>query len=121
MIELIKLSVYAIAVAVVCHEATHYLYAWAFHRNPRFRWVGFDEGGFAVDHDAGERLTFEDWLIHAGPLINGVALAVGWAIVIGAWPPLWAWLGWGTYTLVGAPNDLSFREVHDDSVSVGDS
>lgn len=111
VVELVRLSVYAIAAAFVLHEATHYIIAWSFHRQPRVRWVGFAEGGVAVDHDAGEELNLGDWAIHAGPLVFGLVMAVSWIITVGEWPPLWLWLGWGTYTIVGAPNDLRFREV----------
>lgn len=111
VIETIKLSVYAVAAAVGLHELTHYLIALAYRRRPTLRWVGIDEGGIAVDHDAGETLTVGDYAIHAGPVVIGLLGAVGWLVLVTSWAPLWLVLGWATYTLVGAPNDLSFREV----------
>lgn len=111
MLETIKLSVYAVTLAFVAHEATHYGIALVLRRRPRFRWVGFDEGAFAVDHDAGEELTVGDYAIHAGPTLIGVVVAFWYLLAVMSVPPLWAVLGWFTYTVVGAPNDLRFREV----------
>lgn len=118
-VETVKLSVYAIALAVGLHEATHYLIALLLRRRPRLRWVGFDAGGVAVDHDAGEHLTLGDWAIHAGPTAIGLGLAVAYVVAVARWPPLWLWLGWGTYTLVGTRNDLRFREVTSEQLHEG--
>lgn len=115
-LETIKLTTYAVAVAFVCHELTHFYLAWVFRRRPRFVWAGFNEGGLVVDHEyrtplhaAFGKITPADVMIHAGPSVVGVALGVVFVAEYNAWPPVWLFVGWAVYTLLGVPNDLAFR------------
>lgn len=110
LIWLFEPIAYGVLIGFVCHEATHYILALVLGRAPVFRWVGFDEGGFAVDHAAGERITLEDWVIHAGPIVLGLGVGVLYVVLIGT-PGLLGVMAWFVYTLLGAPNDLSFRDA----------
>ncbi|WP_197425372.1 hypothetical protein [Halobacterium sp. CBA1126] len=93
-------------VGTVCHETAHALAAVALGK-----FHAFDVRNWEV-HWRYAGGTVSDYAVAAAPLGIGLLALPAAILAFGGLPPLWFWLGWAWFTLVGAlSGDFQFAAV----------
>lgn len=122
-LELFKFSAYAVLIAHLLHEATHYLVSWAVGGEPMMAINGIRDSGWlqyvgTLEVHHYQRLSGDAMhAIAVAPFGVGLMVSLLWlkygAGVAGM--ELWMVVGWLVYSIIGLPNDMRFEAADAES------